>query len=318
MTRQSITTSKFFSSSPRDHIGAGEVFARNDLRVGADRHIVNGDLGSHDHGFLEIALVLGGTALHRTVHGDRPISKGMGIVLPAGGWHAYLHCDRLDLYDCYVATDILWKELLWTRDDPVLSNLIWSPRSLNRDGGALFELDSNSMSRAVDQLDAILRLSTQEAVTNMTAAHVGHLLLLLQEMRGSVADDYQDGIDAMPLAVRTCIELFETNVAHNWTLGELADAVHLNGSYLTRLFHRWTGLPPKAYLARWRLERAAELLLHTDKPISAIACDVGWFDSGLFARHFRAQFGISASQYRERARNTTASGVPLGVVWATS
>ncbi|WP_010184908.1 AraC family transcriptional regulator [Sphingomonas sp. PAMC 26605] len=314
MTRESITTSRFFSASPRDHIDAVEVFERNSSRVGAHRHVIDGDLGSHDHGFLEIALVLGGTALHRTVHGDKPIHRGMGIVLPAGGWHAYLNCDRLELYDCYVATDMLWNELSWTRDDPVFSQLIWSPRSLNRDGGTMFELQSDALSRAVEQCDAILRLSNDTSAINTTAAHVGRLLLLFQEMRGSAAHDFQDETAAMPAAVRTCIELFEKDVAHNWTLGELADAVSLNGSYLTRLFHRWTGLPPKSYLARWRLERAAELLLHTDKPISTIACDVGWFDSGLFARHFRARFGVSASQYREHARKPATELVPDPVV----
>ncbi|HEX7781574.1 MAG TPA: AraC family transcriptional regulator [Sphingobium sp.] len=302
MTRELIATSQFFGASPRDHIDADEVFAKQDDRVGVDRHVINGQLGAHDHEFLEIAIVLGGTALHRTVHGDRPIGRGTGIVVPAGGWHAFLNCDQLDLYDCYVSTELLWRELLWTRDDPVLSKLIWSPRSLSRDGATLFELRDSALDRYVGQLDAIDRLSRQGAGAEMTAGYVGHLLLLLQEMRGSVSGERCGDGDAMPLAVRTCIEMFETDAARNWTLPDLAVAVNLNGSYLTRLFHKWTGLPPKAYLARWRLERAAELLLHTNKPISVIACSVGWYDSGLFARRFRAYFGVSASQYREQAR----------------
>lgn len=303
MTRQSITTSQFFSASPRDHIDAVEVFSRLGDRVGVDRHVVNGQLGSHDHSFLEIAIVLGGTALHRTVQGDRPIAKGMGIVVPSGGWHAYLNCEQLDIYDCYVSTELLWRELLWTRDDPILSKLIWSPRSLNREGTTSFELGDDALDRAVAELDAIHRLAIADTGTNLTASYVGRLLLLLQEMRTSM-ELIEPGNDvAMPNAVRVCIELFERDVAHNWTLADLSAAANLNGSYLTRLFHKWTGLPPKAYLSRWRLERAAELLLHTDKPISVIACDVGWFDSGLFARRFRAHFGLSASQYRENARN---------------
>ena len=49
-----------------------------------------------------------------------------------------------------------------------------------------------------------------------------------------------------------------------------------------------------------RAEKAAVLLLTTDKAIATIGREVGWHDPNYFARRFRAAFGISARQYRNQ------------------
>lgn len=99
-------------------------------------------------------------------------------------------------------------------------------------------------------------------------------------------------------AVLAAISLLEASAAHQWTLDELADGVSLDPSYLVRLFKSGVGMPPMAYLNRHRAERAAYLLLRTDRSVSRIGAEVGWADPSYFARRFKACFGISASAYR--------------------
>jgi AraC family L-rhamnose operon transcriptional activator RhaR len=59
-------------------------------------------------------------------------------------------------------------------------------------------------------------------------------------------------------------------------------------------------VPPTAYLAQSRAERAAVLLLHSDEPITGISRAVGWPDQNYFARRFKAHYGLSATMYRKR------------------
>jgi AraC family L-rhamnose operon transcriptional activator RhaR len=49
------------------------------------------------------------------------------------------------------------------------------------------------------------------------------------------------------------------------------------------------------------------MLLHTDDPVTHIAHSVGWADQNLFARRFRAHYGMSATTYRERFSHTAAT-----------
>ena len=96
------------------------------------------------------------------------------------------------------------------------------------------------------------------------------------------------------------MRLFEAELAHRWTLTELAAQLHLDPSYLVRLFKTSTGLPPMAYLAQLRAEHAAALLLHSDQPVTSISQAVGWPDQNYFARRFKAHYGLSATTYRAR------------------
>jgi len=59
-----------------------------------------------------------------------------------------------------------------------------------------------------------------------------------------------------------------------------------------------------AYLAKRRVETAAEMLLHGDESMSEIGQTVGWPDQNYFARRFKAHFGLSGTTYRERFART--------------
>ena len=71
-----------------------------------------------------------------------------------------------------------------------------------------------------------------------------------------------------------------------------------------------TGLPPKAYLAQLRAERAAVLLLHSDDPSTGIGRAVGWPDQNYFARRFKAHYGLSATTYRRQFATRAAEDPP--------
>ncbi len=102
------------------------------------------------------------------------------------------------------------------------------------------------------------------------------------------------------------MRLLESRLAHKWTLNELADELHLTPRYVVRLFRAATGLPPMAYLAQHRVEKAALLLLRTDQPITQIGRAVGWADQNYFARRFKAHYGLPATTYRRRFTHNTS------------
>jgi AraC family transcriptional regulator, L-rhamnose operon transcriptional activator RhaR len=104
--------------------------------------------------------------------------------------------------------------------------------------------------------------------------------------------------------VTQAIQALEARLAYSWSLTELAADLHASPNYLLRIFKSSTGLPPMAYLAKRRVETAAEMLPHGDESMSEIGEAVGWPDQNYFARRFKAHFGLSGTTYRERFART--------------
>jgi len=282
-----------------DHIGRADVFVRQHAPVRAERYQLEGQHRQHDHSFVEIALVTGGSGTHRTLHGDRPLQRGDTIVLRPGVWHAYLDCVALEVFNCYVGDEVLHRELAWMLEDPVLSRLFSTlPRSLDREGAVTAVLDEVALEDCLGWLTQLELLSKPDRPPER-AELLAYLLLVLGRIARQVAVTVAVPSSAsVPQSVLVCIRLIEDDPARAWTLSDLARHTQLNASHLSRLFTRATGLPPMAYLGRWRLERAAALLAQTTRAVAEIGAEVGWLDANLFARRFRADFGMNASAYR--------------------
>lgn len=85
-----------------------------------------------------------------------------------------------------------------------------------------------------------------------------------------------------------------------WTLGTLAQHVHLSPSQLSRVFCDAFGKTPLAYLTMLRIEEMARLLRETDLSVSVAARRVGWHSRSHAAKVFRRCVGVSPHQYRDR------------------
>ncbi len=86
------------------------------------------------------------------------------------------------------------------------------------------------------------------------------------------------------------------------TLEDAARHACMSPFHFHRLFSRAFGETPHAYLTRLRMERARQLLLGTDLPVTEICLEVGYSSLGTFSRRFHERFGRPPSDYRQRAR----------------
>ena len=257
----------------------------------------------HSHSFVEIAFVLSGEGVHRSVAGRQPLAPGDVILMRPGLWHGYDECRRLALYNCCFSSELLHRELAWTREDPMLGYLLWTGPCSDSSGGMLtVHLEPETLAECRTQLaalEALWQLPVQEYHGDI----IGQLALLLSTLARTVMRVYGsplDEVDMIHPAVGHAMQLLETRLADRWTVTELAEELYLAPGYLHRLFKAATGQPPMAYLGRLRAERAADLLLHSEEPVACIGRAVGWPDQNYFARRFLAHYGLSATAYRAK------------------
>jgi AraC-like DNA-binding protein len=93
-------------------------------------------------------------------------------------------------------------------------------------------------------------------------------------------------------------EWIRANITSTLTVAEIADSVHLNPDYLTRLFKKYTGMTTLQYLNHLKLEVASLLLVRTEMPIKQIAGESYFNDSKIFTRKFKSETGLSPTEYR--------------------
>ena len=106
-----------------------------------------------------------------------------------------------------------------------------------------------------------------------------------------------------PWAERRCLELMRERLSDDISLDELAAEAQLSTFHFARMFKQSVGVPPRVYLTRLRVEKACELLKHSDLPITEIALEVGYSSNQVLARVFFKHRHMSPSDYRLAVRD---------------
>ena len=125
-----------------------------------------------------------------------------------------------------------------------------------------------------------------------TLAHVGAALARNQKMGGETQR-----------LVRKAMAYIHTHYADAVTRKEIARYANVNEDYLTHCFQQELGLSPVAYITRYRIQQARQLLTRGSMNITAVAQAVGIFDSDYFSRVFRQETGLSPREYRRSQQN---------------
>ncbi len=90
----------------------------------------------------------------------------------------------------------------------------------------------------------------------------------------------------------------EINLQSDWKLANMAESVSISKSQLTKLFQTEIGCSPAKYVKNIRLEKACELLENSFLRIKEIIFVAGIGDQSHFVRDFKAQYGVTPTEYR--------------------
>lgn len=124
-------------------------------------------------------------------------------------------------------------------------------------------------------------------------------LMLIEAMRATTTGDAPPGLlrglGDKRLAV--ALKQMHANIAHAWTVEQLAAAASLSRSAFFARFSRKLGMAPKAYLHAWRMEVAKERLRRRDMSVTEVAESVGYGSASAFSVAFARHVGLSPGRY---------------------
>ncbi len=109
--------------------------------------------------------------------------------------------------------------------------------------------------------------------------------------------------------LRRARDLIDRHFAEPVDLDAMARAAGFSRYHFARGFREAFGETPGRYLSRRRVERAQDMLRHTDRSVTEICHLVGFTSLGSFSARFAELVGMPPSTYRREAARATA-GMP--------
>lgn len=263
----------------------------------------SGDLTDvrHTHDFSELIIITAGGGLH-WINGDTyEVSAGDIFLIQGNTEHYFLERHDLEMFNIMF-------------DDEFLQNHLRSLRSLSGfNAFFLFEPAYRRRHRFQSHLrispEAMLPLKSllsQMDVESSTELPGGDLLMLARLLEIFVLLSRQYGASHNPKMrslyhLGQVISRLEKRYQEDWTVARLCKIAAMAPSTLLPVFRKVTGCSPMEYLLKVRLEKAGELLLKTDWPISRVASSCGFHDSNYFSRQFRCHYHCTPRERRKRS-----------------
>lgn len=107
--------------------------------------------------------------------------------------------------------------------------------------------------------------------------------------------------------ISNAIQHINTNYMTKINLKNLADLLHVNESYLSKLFKQEMGKNFTDYLNEIRINKSLSLIRDTDNNLLDIAIAVGFEDQSYYTKIFRKVMGTTPKHYRNGSHPASAS-----------
>ncbi len=210
----------------------------------------------------------------RTLIGGRAAEWRPGQVLlaPVGAHHAF-----------EIVGDGPWR-LAWvffddSRERPALPGR--QPELLTADGSDFV---------------TILRMLTREGAGPAQPAALASLVTLLDLAARRLA-----GTDRVDQRLGRLWSRVEADLAHDWSVVEMARIACVSTEHLRRLCQRYHQRSPQGHLTHLRLRRASTMLRNTPEKLDEIAARVGYGSVYSFSTAFRRWSGTPPARFRRGA-----------------
>ncbi|CAH1216653.1 HTH-type transcriptional activator RhaR [Paenibacillus allorhizoplanae] len=131
-------------------------------------------------------------------------------------------------------------------------------------------------------------------VADLTDWLTGVSVQIMEYHTTNVTDD-----DPGTALERQILAYIEQNIYNEISLSSLSEGIHMNSSYVSRIYKSVMGSNFSEHLAGIKMKHAESLLRETDLSIKEIAAKLGYTSPRYFANVFKENFGCTPKSYRD-------------------
>ena len=253
----------------------------------------------HFHDFAELVIITEGYGVHWIDGIDYPVAAGDVFLLQGKTEHYFRERHNLILYNIMHDSFRLRQYLKNLQSDAGYNAMFLLEPSYRKRHKFRSRLHVDRKSLA--HIDSIM----QHMIAEQDTKNNGYdtlLLCMLLELIVFFSREYSKVKIPQAQALYRMgkvIGKLESAYLKNWSITELSRLAGMSKSSLMTAFREATGHTPLDYLIRIRLQKAAELLMNTNMPITEIAPASGFSDSNYLTRQFRKVYSASPREYRK-------------------
>jgi len=245
----------------------------------------------HSHEFVEMEYIVSGECVQIIDGKEYIVKKGDLLIFDIGDSHSYYVNTKMEHFNCIFVPDVFadnseisgnWKNAL--KPDGVLK----TPCIIHFTGETVVQVErllftmKEQFDRTRYQYQSIMKTS---------------LMLLLQ----IISQHEHSSLTAATSFVKVLTMISDNfNRNQDYSLKTIAGYLKYNPSYFSKYFKKNYGMTYSEFIARKRIEKSLNLIMHTDDTIENICYKSGFSDKKQFYKSFKQFIGTTPHQLRKK------------------
>lgn len=255
---------------------------------------------SHTHDFIELEIVVNGTADHIVEGKKYQIGKGDVLVLLPGFVHELQNVNELEIYNFKFDLD---KLILLDTDIEKLSGFqslfLYQPMNqYYNDYHSYLYLEDNRFNEVKLLCDLVLAEWNERKEGYKWVIKSYFLALITYLSRNFSSNAISSSYKAQDII--NTVSFIHENLSSKITLSQLSSMACLSERQYCRVFKGIYGVSPIDYAINCRITLACKMMKNTQLSIHQICTTCGFGDKVSFSRLFKNRFLITPGEYRKR------------------
>ena len=206
------------------------------------------------------------------------VNSGEGFIITPGMLEEY-HPDPKDPWG-----------FLWVISEDPSMDLYISRHNANSQTN-IFKF--KNLQKACDVAQLIMSSKSSFSQTSVTSE------LFLSIYNGCITSRIEKTRSSISQYFDYSVNYIRSNVHTHITVEKLCSLIGVSQPYLYRVFKECSGMSPKQYISKCKLDTAKALLTHADITVTEISVSVGFDDVLAFSKFFSSQTGQSPSAFKK-------------------
>ncbi len=246
----------------------------------------------HRHDGYEVYLFLSGNVLFYQNYNCYKLTPGDMLILPPTCMHRIISIDE----SVYERITLNIKHATIDRLSTEQTNLF---ACFEETESAPIHLEQEDIVKFMELADKLISsMNSTEYGEDVIANSCLSQLLLLINRKHRVFDEPNTSI--MPELVKNVMLYISDNLSGDLSLTKISEQFYHNGTYISRMFKKHTGLTLKEYIIDQRLDVARRVLKNGGN-VQEACYKSGFSDYSNFIRSYTAAYGISPGKFRQES-----------------